>query len=89
MAPEMLEYVPGTDARPADVYSLAKSIWALVAKRNYPLPGRQRSDDRESLVALTSEDRAADLDRLIEAATDHDPGRPQRWLRWRLSCERG
>lgn len=75
MAPEMLEYVPNTDARPADVYSLAKSLWALVAKRNYPLPGHQRSDDRESLVVLTSEDRASDLDRLIEAATEHDPSR--------------
>lgn len=75
LAPEMLEYMPGTDARPADVYSLAKSAWALVAKRNYPLPGRQRSDDRESLVALTGEDRASDLDRLIEAATEHDPSR--------------
>lgn len=75
MAPEMLEYIPGTDARPADVYSLAKSTWALVAKRNYPFPGHQRFDDRESLVALTGEDRASDLDRLIEAATEHDPSR--------------
>lgn len=75
MAPEMLEYIPGTDARPADVYSLAKSTWALVAKRNYPLPGHQRADDRESLVALTGESRAGDLDRLIEAATEHHPAR--------------
>jgi hypothetical protein len=75
MAPEMLEYVPGTDARPADVYSLAKSIWALVTKRNYPLPGHLRSDAQESLVALTSEDRARDLDQLIDAATEHDPSR--------------
>lgn len=75
MAPEMLEYTPGTDARPADVYSLAKTTWALVAKRNYPLPGHQRSDDRESLGALTGEDRAGDLDRLIEVATEHDPTR--------------
>lgn len=75
MAPEMLEYVPGTDARPADVYSLAKCVWALMARRNYPLPGHQRADDRESLAALTGERRASDLDRLIEAATEHDPGR--------------
>jgi hypothetical protein len=75
MAPEMLEYVPGTDARPADVYSLAKSTWALVAKRNYPLPGHQRADDRESLIALTGDNRAGDLDRLIEAATEHDAAR--------------
>jgi serine/threonine-protein kinase len=75
MAPEMLEHVPGTDARPADVYSFAKSMWALVAKRNYPLPGHQRSDDRDSLVAITREDRASSLDRLIEAATEHDPNR--------------
>ena len=75
MAPEMLEYVPGTDAHPADVYSLAKCVWALVARRNYPLPGHQRADDRESLVALTGEDRARDLDRLIEAATEHEPER--------------
>ncbi|HEX3563212.1 MAG TPA: protein kinase [Solirubrobacterales bacterium] len=75
MAPEMLEYVPGTDACPADVYSLAKSIWALAAKRRFPLPGHQRSDARESLAALLGEDRAHDLDRLIQAATEHDPSR--------------
>ena len=73
MAPEMVEYVPGTDARPADVYSLAKTTWALVAKRNYPLPGPQRIDERESLVALTGLDEALELDRLIEAATENDP----------------
>ena len=75
MAPEMLEYVPGSDARPADVYSLAKSIWALVAGRSYPLPGHQREDDQESLFAITGEDHAVVLDRLIDQATQHDPGR--------------
>lgn len=75
MAPEMLEYIPGTDARLADVYSLAKTTWALVAKRNYPLPGHQRADDHESLAALTGESRAGELDRLIDAATEHDPAR--------------
>jgi serine/threonine protein kinase len=75
MAPEMLEYEPGTDARSADVYSLNKSLWALAANRTYPLPGRQRADDRESLAAITGDDRAASLDRMIEMATEHDPGR--------------
>lgn len=75
IAPEMLEYDPQTvDARFADVYSLAKVLWALASHERYPLPGHQRASDRRSLVAKTGGDAGA-LDRLIEQATEHEPER--------------
>jgi serine/threonine protein kinase len=76
IAPEMLSYDPKRgDARPADVYSLAKVLWALAAQETYPLPGHQRASDRRSLAAETRHPRANELDALIEQATDHDPDR--------------
>lgn len=75
-APEMLSVDPETvDARSADVYSLAKVLWALAAGKRYPLPGHQRASDRRSLVAETGDSRAEILDRLIEQATEHEPER--------------
>jgi serine/threonine protein kinase len=75
-APEMLSINPETvDARFADVYSLAKVLWALAAGERYPLPGHQRASDRRSLVAETGDGRAEALDRLIEQATEHEPER--------------
>ena len=39
IAPEMLTNREGTRAEPADVYSLAKTLWVLLTGQNYPLPG--------------------------------------------------
>jgi serine/threonine protein kinase len=75
-APEMLSIDPtSVDARFADVYSLAKVLWALAAGERYPLPGQQRAGDRRSLVAITDDPRAKTLDTLIERATEHEPER--------------
>ncbi|MDQ3724997.1 MAG: protein kinase [Actinomycetota bacterium] len=75
-APEMVSVDPSAvDARFADVYSLAKVLWALAAGERYPLPGHQRASDRRSLVAETGEGRAEALDQMIEQATEHEPER--------------
>jgi serine/threonine protein kinase len=75
-APEMLSYDPATgDAKPADVYSLAKVLWTLASGERYPLPGPQRVRDRRSLVAVTGDGRAEALDRIVEQATEHEPER--------------
>src|SRR5207247_1231059 len=59
---------------PADVYSLAKTLWALAAHRTYPLPGELRRD-RENLrlSTHTSDPRAFMLEVLLERATADNP----------------
>lgn len=75
IAPEMLAVEPeAVDARLADVYSLAKVLWVLLANRRFPMPGPQRAADRSSLAALRGDGAMADLDRLIERATENEPG---------------
>jgi len=74
IAPEMLAIEPeAVDSRLADVYSLAKVLWVLLAGRPYPMPGPQRAADPSSLAALRSDGAMTDLDRLIERATANEP----------------
>jgi len=74
IAPEMLAIEPeAVDARLADVYSLAKVLWVLLAGRRYPMPGPQRAADPSSLAALRSDGAMTDLDRLIERSTANEP----------------
>ncbi len=76
IAPEMLHNPSTANAAPADVYSLAKSLWVLATGQHYPLPGQH--DPSESMCALASylqHDRAALLDLLLHHATFLDPQR--------------
>jgi serine/threonine protein kinase len=74
IAPEMLQVdVEKVDARFADVYSLAKTLWALCSGHDFPLPGPQRADDPSSLAAQTGNGPVAELDGLIERATANEP----------------
>lgn len=73
-APETMEWKPGTDSFPADVYSLAKTMWVLAAgDRNYPPPGplliRLPESDLTRYVGRDVEGLA----RLLELATDSSP----------------
>lgn len=72
-APEM--FTPaGVDGRPADVYSLAKTLWVLAADQRIPPLGEQRRDvvgPRLSDLVLHPE--APLLDGLIERSTQWDP----------------
>ena len=76
LAPEMIEYSGEVQSGPADVYSLAKTLWALAAGRKFPPPGELRTDnDALRLGAQVTHPRAPMLDRFIERATAHDPAR--------------
>ena len=91
-APEMISDGARSNGGPADVYSLAKTLWVLGTGQRYPLPGHQRIDvSGLTLSAFVTHDRAVLLDPLIERATSVNPSvRPtmsevarnlQEWLR--------
>ncbi|SRR6266511_624333 len=81
MAPEMRESPDTADPEPADVYSVAKTLWVLLAGINLPFPGQHRADDDICRLTARIDYRwAAQLDLLIERCTVHDPGnRPRMW----------
>lgn len=74
MAPEMRVDADTAAAGPADVYSLAKTLWVLLTGHVPPLPGPHRVDDMayalETYVAGT---RLRTLDLLLERCTHHVP----------------
>ena len=74
IAPEMLNEARRSDGRPADVFSLAKTLWVLAADQHYPLPGPLRStEDATRLSTYSSDLFAALLNRPLERATQSDP----------------
>lgn len=76
IAPEMLTRPAEADARLADVYSLAKTMWVLASGAPAPPPGELRTDtDEHRVSAQVSHPRAPLLDQLIEACTRHNPER--------------
>jgi serine/threonine protein kinase len=74
LAPEMLNHAATADGKPADVFSLAKTLWVLATKQRFPLPGQHRIDVPETCVSsFTSHPNAIYLDRLLERATSFNP----------------
>jgi serine/threonine protein kinase len=74
LAPEMIEYSGEVDSGPADVYSLAKTLWALAAGRRYPPPGELRRDRKELRLSSSVDDpRTMLLEHLLEQSTSHAP----------------
>lgn len=74
----MLADPEGAQGGPADVYSLAKTLWVLIARSEFPPPGTH-SRDVPALrpSSFVQHPRVAFLDRLMEQATRHEPsGRP-------------
>jgi hypothetical protein len=78
LAPEMIDYSGEVRSGPADVYSLAKTLWAVAAGHKNPPPGELRRDRHDLRLSSVVEDpRAPMLEPLLERATAHDPaGRP-------------
>jgi serine/threonine protein kinase len=73
IAPEMVRKPESASGFLADVWSLAKTMWVLVAGQNFPPPGPQPSDDpQDCLAIITEHPRAYLLDKLIERATRND-----------------
>jgi serine/threonine protein kinase len=74
IAPEMLNDASRSDGCPADVYSLAKTLWVLAAGQKLPLPGHQPiAFINSTLSQSTGHSRATTLDLLIDKATRLDP----------------
>jgi serine/threonine protein kinase len=73
MAPEMRRDADTARPEPADVYSLAKTLWSVATGERYPPPGELRSDRPERLSAHLDDQRATLLEPLLERCTLHDP----------------
>ena len=74
LAPEMLNDPVGALGGPADVYSLAKTLWVLATGQRYPPQGEQRIDVPQlTLSENVAHPRSRLLDHLIENATKHNP----------------
>jgi serine/threonine protein kinase len=64
------------DYRVGDVFSLAKTLWALARGQRFALPGRHDPDDPGATIAFfRPAPSARALDQLIARATVADPGR--------------
>lgn len=73
-ASEMVLRPAQADPGPADVYSLAKTLWVLAAGQRFPPDGHQAADVHTwSLATLRAHPNAALLDRLIDRATHLRP----------------
>jgi hypothetical protein len=79
MAPEMRESPDSADPEAADVYSVAKTLWVLLAGVNLPFPGQHRADDDICRLTARLDYRwAPQLDLLIERCTVNDPSKRPR-----------
>ena len=76
LAPEMMADAADLPSGPADVYSLAKTLWVLASGQQYPLPGEMRVNTRAlRLSTYCPHPRASMLDLLLERCTQHDAAR--------------
>src|SRR5205807_1240718 len=74
IAPEMLMNPRAAQRGPADVYSLAKTLWVLATDASFPLQGEHRLDTPGLLLTTYRPDeRGYLLDRLIDRATRYEP----------------
>lgn len=74
MAPEMLREPDAANAGPADVFSLAKTLWVLASGQRYPPEGQIRSDMPDhNLGRWTECPGTIALGLLLEQATSSDP----------------
>ena len=75
IADEMVAAPDTADALPADVFSLAKTLWVLcVPGQGFPPAGQHRVEvPALTLSGWVTAPRLAELDLLIERSTAHDP----------------
>jgi hypothetical protein len=70
----MLRNPDTADPGPADVYSLAKTLWALAAGQNFPPDGQIMPDvDMHSLSYWLAGQGSVAMQLILEAATANDP----------------
>lgn len=74
-APELVRDASSAAGPPADVYSLAKTLWVLATQQHFPPPGEHRLDEASMLLrSYVTHPRAATLDALVARMTRHEPG---------------
>jgi serine/threonine protein kinase len=74
-APEMLNDAIEADGRPADVFSLAKTLWVLATGQRFALPGAYDLNHEAFRIGtyLPAAERTDQLDSLIASATAFTP----------------
>lgn len=76
IAPEMIDYSGEVQSGPADVYSLAKTLWAIATRTRFPPQGELRRDrDSLRLSSHVQGREALMLEALLERATADNPSR--------------
>lgn len=73
IAPEMRRWRPRVDAKPSDVFSLAKSLWILLAEENHGFEGQYSFAAQSTLRDKYPGEHLTPIDDLIRASTDPDP----------------
>lgn len=74
LAPEMLVDSAAAAGGPADVYSLAKTLWVLATGAAFPPPGTHHlGTPALRMSSYADHPRSAFLDRLVERATAYEP----------------
>lgn len=74
LAPEMRLDADTAAAEPADVYSLAKTLWVLLTGQRLPLPGPHRIENEAyRLATYLAHSRLNEIDLLLERCTRHTP----------------
>lgn len=74
IAPEMLNSAATADGKPADVYSLAKSLWRILTGLNIPLPGTLwKNEEVTRVTTYLPVPIAFGLEPLFEMCTLNDP----------------
>jgi serine/threonine protein kinase len=73
IAPEMINAPDAADGGPVDVYGLGKTLWVLLTRQHFPLPGEHppHGDTRASL--FFEHPRGPELDNLIYVMTRNSP----------------
>ena len=74
LAYEMIDDPKNADPGPADVFSLAKTLWVLCTDQRWPPQGEQQaSNSLYSIGSFRPHPLAHHLDELVERCTKHDP----------------
>jgi serine/threonine-protein kinase len=74
MAPELRREAAPGDFFPADVFSLAKSLWMLLARDPRGFEGEYSVTQRRALDRAWPEEHLSPLHNVLAHATSHDPG---------------
>jgi serine/threonine-protein kinase len=75
MAPEVRRAGAMVDARPADVYSLAKTLWIVLGGDDRGFEGQYAAMSSVGIERFVPDTYIAPLEEALIAATDHVPGR--------------